>query len=64
MGDPLSASSFFRAVFTSLGKDARPIFIARTPFRSIQGSSDPAIIKVLGPAPVKISVVNLNSGST
>ena len=64
IGAPLSASSFLSAVFTILGRETRPILVASVLFRSIQGSSAPAIIKVLGVVPVKISVVNRKSGAT
>ena len=58
IGPPLSASSFLSAVFTNLGRETRPIFVATELFRSIHGSSEPAIIKVFGSEPVEIFVVN------
>ena len=58
IGPPLSASSFLSAVFTRFGRDTRPILVATELFRSIHGSSEPAMINVLGSAPVEICVVN------
>ena len=62
IGVPLSESSFLSATLTILGRETRPILIATTPFRSIHGSSEPAIINVFGSKPVEISVVKRCSG--